>query len=67
MNIKKLAVVVVLVAGAFATSGCLTSEFWNCCLFGQTPVQQGSEGTSFEEPRLPHLTRQALTPSAMSY
>lgn len=65
MNIKKTAVVAVVLSATLAASGCLTSEFWNCCLFGQVPAQ-ASESTHPEDLRLPQVTRHVVAPD-MSY
>jgi hypothetical protein len=73
LNIKKTAGVVVILSAMLATSGCLTAEFWNCCLFGQNPttaVGSVGESTIPEDLKLPRVTRHVVTPvsrQAMGY
>ncbi|MDP2339957.1 MAG: hypothetical protein Q8O67_03280 [Deltaproteobacteria bacterium] len=66
MNIKKTAAAIAMTATMLATSGCLTAEFWNCCLFGENPTAKALDAKGPQDLPLPRLTRQVAAPT-MSY
>ena len=62
MNTKKSAAAVAVAATMLSTSGCLTAEFWNCCLFGQTPAASTAVPQPHDLP-LRGLTRHIVAPT----